>query len=66
MKKDLDGRRVGVDGDGDGRKGTDIGAYEAHKKKNKKGGKGKGHQGGNGGKGHGPNWYAARSLARLF
>ena len=28
MKKDLDGRRVGVDGNGDGKRGTDIGAYE--------------------------------------
>jgi hypothetical protein len=40
MKKDLDGRRVGVDGNGDGRRGTDIGAHEAKPK----GGKG-GHKG---------------------
>jgi hypothetical protein len=29
MKKDLDGRRVGIDGNGDGKRGIDIGAYEA-------------------------------------
>jgi hypothetical protein len=74
MKKDLDGRKVGVDGDGDGKKGTDIGAYEAKKKKGKKGGKGKGHggkggkdgKGHHGGKGHGPVWHSARPAARLF
>ena len=45
------GRKVGVDGNGDGQRGTDIGAYEA-KAKGHSGGKG--HQGGkghNGGKG---------------
>ena len=39
MKKDLNGVRVGVDGNGDGRRGADIGAYEA---------KAKGHRGGKG------------------
>src|SRR3954452_17150870 len=34
MRKDLKGRRVGIDGNRDGKKGVDIGAYEA-------GGKGK-------------------------
>ena len=29
MKKDLNGVRVGVDGNGDGRRGADIGAHEA-------------------------------------
>jgi hypothetical protein len=33
MKKDLDGRRVGVDGNGDGKRGTDIGAYEVRPNK---------------------------------
>ncbi|HEX5089356.1 MAG TPA: right-handed parallel beta-helix repeat-containing protein [Nocardioides sp.] len=33
MKKDLDGRRVGVDGNGDGKRGTDIGAYEVRPKR---------------------------------
>ena len=47
MKKDLNGVRVGVDGNGDGRRGADIGAYEA-KAKGHRGGKG--HQGGKGGK----------------
>ncbi len=47
MKKDLNGVRVGIDGNGDGRRGADIGAHEA-KAKGHKGGKG-----GNGGKGHG-------------
>jgi hypothetical protein len=47
MKKDLDGRKVGVDGNGDGRRGTDIGAYEA-KPKHRKAHGGKGHQGVNG------------------
>jgi hypothetical protein len=32
MKKDLRGRRTGVDGNGDGKRGTDIGAFEAKKK----------------------------------
>ena len=39
MKKDLNGVRVGVDGNGDGRRGADIGAYEA------KAAKGHGRQG---------------------
>jgi hypothetical protein len=46
MKKDLDGRKVGVDGNGDGRRGTDIGAYEA-KPKHRKAHGGKAHHGGN-------------------
>jgi Right handed beta helix region len=50
MKTDLGGRKVGVDGNGDGKRGTDIGAYEA-KSKNKKA-KGGRHHGGKGGKGH--------------
>lgn len=33
MKKDLRGRLVGVDGNGDGRKGVDIGAMEAKRRK---------------------------------
>ena len=59
IKKDLGGRKVGVDGNGDGKRGTDIGAYEAKSKKGKKskgGGKGHGGKGkGNGGKGNGNN-----------
>ena len=35
MKKDLNGVRVGVDGNGDGRRGADIGAYEAKAKGHK-------------------------------
>ena len=58
MKKDLSGRKVGVDGNGDGRRGADIGAYEAKAQghsghKGGKGGKGtKGGKGGKGGKNH--------------
>ena len=52
-KKDLGGRKVGVDGNGDGKRGTDIGAYEAKPKGNKAKG-GKGH---NGGKGHHNNHH---------
>ena len=55
MKKDLNGVRVGVDGNGDGRRGADIGAYEA-KAKGHKGGKG-----GKGGKGHGGKGHGART-----
>jgi hypothetical protein len=52
MKKDLAGVRVGVDGNGDGHRGADIGAYEAkgmdhkahHGHKGGKGKDGKGHQ----------------------
>ena len=55
MKKDLNGVRVGVDGNGDGRRGADIGAHEA-KAKGHRGGKG--HQGGKGGKGKGHNQAA--------
>ncbi|HET6939779.1 MAG TPA: right-handed parallel beta-helix repeat-containing protein [Nocardioides sp.] len=55
MKKDLDGRRVGVDGNGDGRRGRDIGAYEL-KAKGKRSGSGHHHQlahhGGTGGHHH--------------
>ncbi len=54
MKKDLDGRRVGVDGNGDGKRGADIGAFEA-KRHAARGGKGghAGHAGGGGQGGHG-------------
>ena len=54
MGKDLKGTKVGIDGNGDGKRGTDIGAYEA-KSKGHKGKGGKGHKGGknNGGKNHG-------------
>jgi hypothetical protein len=65
MKKDLDGRRVGVDGNGDGKRGTDIGAYEVRPTKHRgghqhqlaqHGGKGGNHHGGkhhhHGGKHH--------------
>jgi hypothetical protein len=49
MKTDLDGTKVGVDGNGDGKKGTDIGAFEKPGKKGKgKGHHGKGHKGGKG------------------
>ena len=53
MKKDLDGHRVGVDGNGDGTKGTDIGAFEArpdHTKghKGRRGHHQPAHHGGNG------------------
>ena len=53
MKKDLGGRKTNVDGNGDGRRGTDIGAYEAKSKKSN-GHRGKGKHGGKGkgGKGH--------------
>jgi hypothetical protein len=44
MKKDLDGRKVGVDGNGDGKRGTDIGAFEAKPQHHK----GKAHHGGKG------------------
>lgn len=40
LQKDLQGNKVGVDGNGDGKAGPDIGAYEA-KPKGKKGAKGK-------------------------
>jgi hypothetical protein len=33
MRRDLRGRRVGVDGNGDGRRGSDIGALEARNTK---------------------------------
>lgn len=51
MDTDLDGNTVGVDGNGDGKPGADIGAYElgGKKAKGKKGCKGKK----NGGKGQG-------------
>jgi hypothetical protein len=64
MKKDLDGRRVGIDGNGDGKRGIDIGAYEAKPKGHHRhhghrghhhGGKNHGHKGGkhhHGGKNH--------------
>jgi hypothetical protein len=55
MKKDLDGRKVGVDGNGDGKRGADIGAYEARPRGRKAGGRGQhhaAHHGGKGGKGH--------------
>ena len=51
MKKDLDGHRVGVDGNGDGRRGTDIGAYEAKAKGHRNGG-GRHHLAHHGGKNH--------------
>ncbi len=35
MKKDLRGRRVGVDGNGDGKRGVDLGAYEAKRRKHR-------------------------------
>src|SRR4051794_16958177 len=50
MKKDLDGRRVGVDGNGDGKRGRDIGAYEL-KPKGKAAGRGHHHLAHHGGKG---------------
>ena len=49
MKKDLNGVRVGVDGNGDGRRGADIGAHEAKAKAHRGGKGGKNHQGGKGG-----------------
>jgi len=54
MKTDLGGRKTNVDGNGDGRRGTDIGAYEAKSKKSNghHGGKGKGKGHGGKGKGH--------------
>lgn len=33
MKRDLRGTKVGIDGNGDGKRGSDIGAYEAKKNK---------------------------------
>jgi hypothetical protein len=73
MKKDLDGRRVGVDGNGDGKRGTDIGAYEVRPSKH---GKHREHRGGHhhqlahhsaGGKGHNASWHGGRhrEVARL-
>lgn len=55
MRKDLDGRRVGVDGNGDGKRGTDIGAYELRPDKRGKNRGGKGghhHAAHHGGKNH--------------
>jgi hypothetical protein len=58
MNKGLNGVRVGVDGNGDGRRGTDIGANEAkamgHGHRGGKGNDGKGHAH-HGGKGHHAN-----------
>jgi hypothetical protein len=54
MKKDLDGHRVGVDGNGDGKGGVDIGAHEAKPDGKTGGHKGHhqpAHHGGKGGKG---------------
>ena len=76
MKKDLNGVRVGVDGNGDGRRGADIGAHEAKAKAHRGGtaaraataatrrgndGQGKGHHGGNGG----PHWAQVGNTHRL-
>ena len=36
MKRDLRGTRVGVDGNGDGKRGTDLGAYEAKNNKRRR------------------------------
>jgi hypothetical protein len=47
MKKDLSGRKTNVDGDNDGRRGTDIGAYEAKAKSGGKGHHGKDGKGNN-------------------
>jgi hypothetical protein len=68
MKKDLDGRRVGVDGNGDGKRGTDIGAYELKPKRGK-------HRAAHhhelahhgGGNGHNATWHGSkhREVARL-
>jgi hypothetical protein len=68
MKKDLDGRRVGVDGNGDGKRGTDIGAYELKPKRGK-------HRGAHhhqlahhsSGNGHNATWHGGkhREVARL-
>jgi hypothetical protein len=56
MDSDLNGTQVGVDGNGDGTKGADIGAYEAKGKDGKKGSKGKGgKKDGKGAKGKGGN-----------
>ena len=57
MKKDLTGRRVGVDGNGDGRRAADIGAYEAKKKKQERG-QGNGHHN------HGA-WFTPARFVRL-
>jgi Right handed beta helix region len=71
MKKDLDGRRVGVDGNGDGKRGTDIGAYELRPSKR---GKHRGahhhqlaHHADGGGGGHSATWHGGkhREVARL-
>ena len=60
MKKDLGGRKTNVDGNGDGRRGTDIGAYEAKSK-------GQGHKGGkaHGGKDGKNNNRGLQTIARL-
>ena len=65
MKKDLDGRRVGVDGNGDGKRGADIGAYEA-RATGRNGNRGHHHQlahhGGQGG--HQAQYHAAHHGGR--
>ncbi|MFL6112044.1 MAG: right-handed parallel beta-helix repeat-containing protein, partial [Catenulispora sp.] len=43
MKKDVRGHRTGVDGNGDGRRGTDIGAFEARAKGKRERGSGNHH-----------------------
>ena len=73
MKKDLNGVKVGVDGNGDGRRGADIGAHEAKAKGHRShqggkgnGGKGNGGKGGKGGKGHhGGNGFHVAQHDRL-
>ena len=66
MSTDLDGTKVGVDGNGDGKRGPDIGAHEAKSKGKKHKAKGgKGHHNGHshashhGGKGHHGHSHAA-------
>ena len=65
MKKDLGGRKVGVDGNGDGKRGTDIGAYEAKSKGKKAQGKGRGGKGGKGKGGKGNNGGQRITATRL-
>jgi hypothetical protein len=53
MKKDLRGRRTGVDGNGDGKRGTDIGAFEAKPRGKRNRGNNHHHLAHHGGKGKG-------------
>ena len=75
MKTDLNGAKVGVDGNGDGRRGADIGAHEAKAEGHGGGKAGRGDHGGDGGNGgrdgkggkahNGPHWAQHNRVGRL-